>query len=327
MPYIDPETVARAREMDLLTYLQARDPEELVRTGPASWRTRTHDSLKLSNGKWYWWSRGIGGRSALDYLVEVKGMGFTDAVREIVGDAAAPTPGRTSPPRQPPRHQPREFSLPPEAGTEAALAYLRGRGIDGEILDELHGEGAVYGSRRYSHQNVVFVGRDAAGTPRYASIRACAGGFKGEASGSDKRFGFAVEQRGGPIEVHVFESAIDALSFATLYKIRGGDWRTLSLLSLGGIPPVRPGSDFKVPCALDQWLGDHPLCSEVRLHLDNDGPGRAAARAIAERISPHVPVGIEPPATGKDVNEHLLGVLAGRETGQRRERGGDRGCR
>ena len=302
MPYIDPETVARAREMDLLTYLQARDPEELVRTGPASWRTRTHDSLKLSNGKWYWWSRGIGGRSALDYLVEVKGMGFTDAVREIVGDAAAPTPGRTSPPHQPPRHEPREFSLPPEAGTEAALAYLRGRGIDGEILDELHGEGAVYGSRRYSHQNVVFVGRDAAGTPRYASIRACAGGFKGEASGSDKRFGFAVEQRGGPIEVHVFESAIDALSFATLHKIRGGDWRTLSLLSLGGIPPVRPGSDFKVPCALDQWLGDHPLCSEVRLHLDNDGPGRAAARAIAERVSPHVPVGIEPPATGKVVN-------------------------
>ena len=65
----------------------------------------------------------------------------------------------------------------------------------------------------------------------------------------------------------------------------------------------------------------------MRLHLDNDGPGRAAARAIAERVSPHVPVGIEPPATGKDVNEHLLGVLAGRETGQPRERGGDRGCR
>ena len=172
----------------------------------------------------------------------------------------------------------------------------------------------------------MFVGRDAAGTPRYASIRACAGSFKGEASGSDKRFGFAVEQRGGPIEVHVFESAIDALSFATLFKLRGGDWRTLSLLSLGGIPPVRDGGDVKVPCALEQWLADHPLCSEVRLHLDNDGPGRAAARAIAERVSPRVPAAIESPATGKDVNDHLLAVLDGRREGRFRDRS-DRGCR
>lgn len=326
MPYIDPETVVRAREMDLLTYLQERDPEELVRTGLASWRTRTHDSLKLSNGKWYWWSRGIGGRSALDYLVAVKDMNFTDAVREIAGDFPAPALRRTPPSRQPPQHEPREFTLPPEAGTEAALEYLQRRGIDKEILDELHGAGVVYGSRRYSHQNVVFVGKDMTGAPRYASVRACAGDFKGEAPGSDKRFGFAMEQRGGPIEVHVFESAIDALSFATLFKIRGGNWRTLSLLSLGGIPPVRDGGDIKVPCALEQWLADHPLCSEVRLHLDNDGPGRAAARAIAERVSPRVPVGIEPPATGKDVNDHLLAVLDGRREGRSRDRS-DRGCR
>lgn len=326
MPYIDPETVARAREMGLLTYLQARDPEELVRTGPASWRTRTHDSLKLSNGKWYWWSRGIGGRSAIDYLVAVKGMSFTDAVREIVGDFPAPVLRRTPPPCQPPQHESREFTLPPEAGTEAALEYLQRRGIDKEILDELHGAGVVYGSRRYSHQNVVFVGKDMTGAPRYASVRACAGDFKGEAPGSDKRFGFAMEQRGGPIEVHVFESAIDALSFATLFKLRGGDWRTLSLLSLGGIPPVRDGGNVKVPCALEQWLADHPLCSEVRLHLDNDGPGRAAARAIAERVSPRIPVGIEPPATGKDVNDHLLAVLDGRREGRFRDRS-DRGCR
>ena len=28
--------------------------------------TAEHDSLKISNGKWYWWSRGFGGYSALD---------------------------------------------------------------------------------------------------------------------------------------------------------------------------------------------------------------------------------------------------------------------
>ncbi len=35
-------------------------------------------SLKISNGKWIWWSRGIGGRSALDYLIKVKGYSFLE---------------------------------------------------------------------------------------------------------------------------------------------------------------------------------------------------------------------------------------------------------
>lgn len=33
MPYIPPEVVARAREMDLLTYLRTYEPQELVRFG------------------------------------------------------------------------------------------------------------------------------------------------------------------------------------------------------------------------------------------------------------------------------------------------------
>ena len=44
---------------------------------------RLHDSLKISNGKWYWWSRGIGGRSALDYLIEVEGIPLVEAVQRI----------------------------------------------------------------------------------------------------------------------------------------------------------------------------------------------------------------------------------------------------
>jgi len=35
-----------------------------------------HDCLKISNGKYYWFSRSIGGYSALDFLVKVRGMGF-----------------------------------------------------------------------------------------------------------------------------------------------------------------------------------------------------------------------------------------------------------
>ena len=72
MPYIPPEVVAQAREMDLLTYLRTYEPQELVHFGGSTYCTREHDSLKISNGKWCWFSRGIGGYSALDYLIKVK---------------------------------------------------------------------------------------------------------------------------------------------------------------------------------------------------------------------------------------------------------------
>lgn len=74
MPYIAPEVITEARRMDLLTYLRAYEPNELVRFSGNTYTTRTHDSLKISNGKWMWWSRGIRGNSALDYLVKVKGL-------------------------------------------------------------------------------------------------------------------------------------------------------------------------------------------------------------------------------------------------------------
>ena len=67
MPYISPEVVEQARQIDLLTYLQSCEPQELVRISGNNYTTRTHDSLKISNGKWMWWSQRIGGYNALDY--------------------------------------------------------------------------------------------------------------------------------------------------------------------------------------------------------------------------------------------------------------------
>jgi len=65
MPYIDPEVILEAKKMDLFTYLQNYEPQKLVHFSGNVYCTRTHDSLKISNGKWCWHSRGIGGRSAL----------------------------------------------------------------------------------------------------------------------------------------------------------------------------------------------------------------------------------------------------------------------
>lgn len=77
MPYIDPKVVLEAKKMDLLTYLKNFEP---------------HDSLKISNGKWMWLSRGIGGTTALNYLIEVKGYSFIEVVETITGKQVVVAP-------------------------------------------------------------------------------------------------------------------------------------------------------------------------------------------------------------------------------------------
>lgn len=79
------EEIEKAREMNLLTYLRLYEPENLVKVHGEVYCTRQHDSLKISNGKWMWWSRGFGGASALDYLTKVKGISFSEAMGILMG--------------------------------------------------------------------------------------------------------------------------------------------------------------------------------------------------------------------------------------------------
>ena len=92
MPYVSPEEVRAAKQMDLLTYLQSYEPNELVKLSMGTYCTRQHDSLKISNGKWHWFSRGIGGTTALDYLIKVQNYRFPEAVETILGRVAARPP-------------------------------------------------------------------------------------------------------------------------------------------------------------------------------------------------------------------------------------------
>ena len=74
--------IAKAEQMDLLTYLQIYEPGNLKRVAGNEYRTIDHDSLRISNGKWHWYSKGIGGYNALQYLMKVREMKFPDAVRQ-----------------------------------------------------------------------------------------------------------------------------------------------------------------------------------------------------------------------------------------------------
>ena len=112
MPYYDSEAIERARQVDLLTYLQTCEPQELVHVSGNVYCTKTHDSLRISNGKWCWFSRGIGGYSALDYLIKVNGYSFMDAMESITGRAAIRPPSFVPAPKE---EKPKHLLLPQAA--------------------------------------------------------------------------------------------------------------------------------------------------------------------------------------------------------------------
>lgn len=111
-----------------------------------------------------WWSRGIGDRSARDYLITVRGYDFIQAVQMITEQAAI----------QPP------VSMSTEKETEKKL-----------ILP-----------KPYRYQT-------------YAALCGIGSDFRGEVFGSAKNYSFCIPAEEKCQAVHLFESAIDLLSYAT----------------------------------------------------------------------------------------------------------------
>lgn len=297
MAYVSPDQVEKARQMDLLTYLRTYEPDELVHVGGNTYCTRTHDSLKISNGKWYWFSRSVGGYSALDYLMEVQNIPFIQAVEQLSAQAAALPPVVR-------QEKTRVLLLPKaNADTAKAEAYLQGRGIDPEIIRFCIQTGRLYESD--PHHSVVFVGRDRYDKPRYANIRGTTSSFKGEANGSDKRFSFSIPAQGSDT-VHLFESAIDLLSYATMRKRRSEEWNTEHLLSLAGVyRPKKELRESSLPLALKQYLQDHPGIRKIVLRLDRDAAGKESMNALYALLSDRYDVTAKLPRCGKDYNDEL----------------------
>ena len=264
-PYvqIDPDVLERARQIDLLSYLRTYEPSNLVKVKGTTnvYCTAEHDSLKISNGKWYWWSRGFGGYSALDYLMKVREYGFVEAVEILTGQALADW---KPPPPAPKKDEPKVLLLPPKnKDCDRVTEYLFGRGIDYSLIQECIAEGIIFEGRKY--HNAVFVGKDAGGTPKYAALRSTIGSsFKGDASGSDKRYSFRLLAKEPADTVHLFEAAIDLLSYATYLKCEGKDYKSENLLSLSGVyQPKKEIKDSKIPIALTTFLKANPQVKTI----------------------------------------------------------------
>ena len=301
MPYIAPEVITEAKRMDLLTYLREYEPGELVKFSSNTYTTRTHDSLKISNGKWMWWSRGIGGKSALDYLIKVRGMDFVEAVQTIMGNGSVSFPTYENIKS----YEEQPLLLPEKSPTtDVVFDYLFGRGIDYEIISYCLEQELIIESLPY--HNAVFIGYDENKEPKYAAYRATnQSRIMGDCTGSKKQYSFRLtaENTG---EVHLFECAIDLLSYATLMKLEGKEWRQFNLVSLAGVySPKQKIEDSKVPVTLGRLLEKDKTIRRIVLHLDNDIAGRKATKALQTILSDKYEVVDDPPQYGKDVNDFL----------------------
>ena len=313
MPYIAPEVITEAKRMDLLTYLREYEPSELVKFSSNTYTTRTHDSLKISNGKWMWWSRGIGGKSALDYLIKVRGMEFVEAVQTIMGNGSvsfAVYENTNSYENQP-------LLLPEKSPTaDVVFDYLFGRGIDFEIINYCLDNELIIESLPY--HNAVFIGYDKEKEPKYAAYRATnQSGIMGDCTGSKKQFSFRLTADNTG-EVHLFECAIDLLSYATLMKLEGKDWRRFNLVSLAGVySPKKNMEESKIPVTIRKLLEEDKSIKRIVLHLDNDIAGRKATKALQTLLSDEYEVVDDPPQYGKDVNDFLCKRLGIKEKNER----------
>ena len=272
--------IDRANAANLEDFLRAQG-ETLVRSGK-EYRWKAHDSLTVCGNKWFRHSQSKGG-FPVDFVMEFYGKSFPEAVQMLTGE-----PGEAQPEADPAPSP--AFRLPLRNVTNAnILNYLtQERKLSPSLVNFFIAAGDIYEDA--AHHNVVFVGRDADGHPRYASSRGIREKFRQDAAGAEKAFGFA--HRGTDKQLLVFEATIDLLSFIELFP---KNWQKHNYLSLGGVSGK----------ALRQFLSERPDVERVFLCLDSDKAGEDVCKRLAALLPDTVSVTRIQPCM-KDWNDVLV---------------------
>ena len=251
------EQIDRANQVDLKQFLCSHG-EQVTKSGN-EYRWKRHDSLTIRGNKWFRHSQSKGGYP-VEFIMEFFGKTFPEAVFLLIGEAPAHNGAAAAPSA--------DFRLPPRSRyAAAAMAYLRQRNIPEELIQEFCKEGLIYEDAQ--HHNIVFVGKDETGIPRYAHCKGTEGSFRMDVQGSDKAHNFAYRSDGKSL--FVFEAPIDLMSFIALYP---NDWKMRNYLSLGGVGAK----------ALEGFLSERKDIETVYICTDSDKAGNDAVNRLLESI-------------------------------------------
>ena len=247
------------------------------------------DSIRIYNQKtWNRFSNNTGG-DTITFLTEFGNMNFQEAVntlleyngiykdsslekrKEIIKQAKQQGEYKNSmSPMSDKDTKKRYFELPRKADSNKRLyGYLtKERCLSKDTLSFFIGKKLIYEDEKH---NVVFCGKDKDGVIRHANKRGTYTingiSFKGDVSGSDKRFSFNVVNKESN-ELLITEAPIDVMSYVELSK----DYNT-NLLSLNGTSLV----------ALEQFLQDNPNIRTIKCFQDCDRAGKKSIEEVKKR--------------------------------------------
>lgn len=281
------EQIDRANQVNLEQFLRSQG-EQLIKSGN-EYRWKRHDSLTVKENKWFRHSQCKGGYP-IDFVMEFFEKTFPEAVQMLIGEDAAEIVAEPV--------QRSEFRLLPrcESNTRIVKYLTEERKLPLDLVGMFIADGLIYEDAK--HHNVVFVGKDEKGVPRYAHCRGTAEKFRMDVTGSDKAYGFCYRGKGE--KLFVFESPIDLLSHIALYP---AGWRNRSYLSLDGVSPK----------ALEHFLSESTDIESIFIATDNDEAGNRAAEKLAELIPKEKSVYRFLPQA-KDWNEDLANERNGLST-------------
>lgn len=299
---ISKKDLATIKELDLLSYFQNYEPDELIRYSRNEYGTKTYSSLRMSNGLWTSWANSIGGRSALDFFIKIKQWGFLEAAHYLKDLIENKTPVKVEQQKRVKHH----LKLPRRnENDDIVINYLvKERCIDKEIVNYCIENYLLYEAQK--DHSAIFIGYDSHRLAKYACKRGTDRDVKQDIFGSDKAYSFSIPNPNSN-ELHVFESAIDLLSYMTLQKRNVKSYLNTNYLSLSGATTIGASiEETTVPIALETFLKDYSNIINIRLHLDNDKAGKDTVLKIMYHYRELFHIVDEPPSIGKDVNELLI---------------------
>lgn len=288
------EQIERANRVDVVDYVKSLG-YEMERSG--NWyKAKGQGGLYFNRpaNTWHWQTQDVGGSGAISLCMKLEDKTWKDAVKTLLGEEMNEI--RHAADWKPEPETPKEFKLPPQNDTyRHVFAYLiKTRGIDEGIIKSMVDKKLIYEN---TQKSCVFVGRDAEGEARHASVRSTntsGKAFKQDVTGSQKQFSFSLSGTSGTL--NVCEAPIDVLSYMTLQKMHGLDMND-SYLALGGV------SDK----ALERFLEEYPDIEKIRVCTDNDLAGEGAASRIYEKYHELCKVTRHRPSH-KDFNEDLVSL-------------------
>ena len=321
------EQYEAANRQSMVGYLESIG-HPITKEGSAWYRSKVHKSLVVDGSKnWFYWNdkdiksgkpvelaklmnieRGYGEKEALIKAVnDLAGSYSPDSYSREQGQGQSSAYHKPNPNNH---YEEKKPLTPPEANDNnvKAINYLRSRGIDAGIIAKCIDAGMIYQTKKYL--NVAFVSHDKEGNPQHIFLRGTSSykdkqtgevkTFRRDAPGSTKAYPFALIGNANADKVFVFESSIDALSHATLYKMNGGDGivEKAHRISLHGTSTG----------ALATFLSENPNVKTIIPCLDNDEAGRRAAVKMKKEFGDkgYDVVDHKKPHAGKDYNEMLL---------------------